>query len=887
MKNFRKVLALILVAATLFSFTAMASATTAASYTDGDEVNYVDAVDVLSAIGILNGYTDGSFKPTQNIERDEMAKMVAVLSNAGDDVDDLYASACTFADTKNTWAASYVAYCAQTGIVAGRSSTTFDPDANVTGIETAKMLLCVLGFDAKEQGYVGSNWKVNVLADAKSMGLLDGFASGYDVSKAITREEAAQMFLNALNANLVVGTLSNNVISISTANRVTNLVNDTTLTHAEKYGWYNLYGNVIVSKSKLFSIYKNLNTTESNDCQGRPGYVWTYYSSTGKKVLNKFYADTVTKVYTTASTLKSNYGSLAKVGYTVETYVDGVLQDKDNGSGTKNWTGAVSTTILGAVDAITGNGVRTEAYVDEVNEKLTIVVINPYWGVVQSVSELYDTFTVYNQVTKQNETYSRDGADISTGDVVLFHLCDDSKLNHTYTNNGLHDVTVLEPVTGSLEYTRTYDGYPDYDYITASGETYYFNIKNETRLGNADLYSDLGIYLDEYGYILLTADWTDEGYGYGYVVESSIKESQTKKLNANGVWVTTTSYTGNVVSYTGEAGVLEVTTGVTLDQTIVDQMETVGQSNGTGALVKYQTLSSGKLALVSGAEFAPVGTVVSASKNCLKAGTVYANKNTEFLIRTTNPATGAKTYTEIIGYQNLDAKYVSYVTASGNTNIQYLDEDGNGIAEHVYIDAIATKTAATFMVLYRDYVGNSITVPGYADYEGYWSLVDGEEAYILFKSGTVGVNASNTVAPGVLYKTAYALIDAEMTYDDNLPLYIAVEAYTPVAMEPLVFKLDIADGEYQVNLGTTKNPDWEICAENFNVYYIMDNDDWDIYYAWYYGYVSTYGYVKVSNALYPELTEKYDSLTGYVLYDSNGNVSDIYIVGYELVATPY
>ena len=60
MKNFRKVLALILVVATLFSFVAMASAKSATEYTDYADVKNVEAVDVLTALGIINGY-DGAF----------------------------------------------------------------------------------------------------------------------------------------------------------------------------------------------------------------------------------------------------------------------------------------------------------------------------------------------------------------------------------------------------------------------------------------------------------------------------------------------------------------------------------------------------------------------------------------------------------------------------------------------------------------------------------------------------------------------------------------------------------------------------------------------------------------------------------------------------------
>ena len=96
MKNFRKVLALVLVVATLFSFVAMTAS--AKEYTDADKVSYTEAVDVLTAIGILNGYTDGTYRPTNTIARHEMAKMIAVLANAGDEIADLYAGACKFAD---------------------------------------------------------------------------------------------------------------------------------------------------------------------------------------------------------------------------------------------------------------------------------------------------------------------------------------------------------------------------------------------------------------------------------------------------------------------------------------------------------------------------------------------------------------------------------------------------------------------------------------------------------------------------------------------------------------------------------------------------------------------------------------------------------------------
>ncbi|MBP3634599.1 MAG: S-layer homology domain-containing protein, partial [Oscillospiraceae bacterium] len=110
MVNFRKVLALVLVIATLFSFAAMAGAKfidlkedeipeAETSYYDDEadiDAAYVEGVRVLSYVKILNGYEDGTFKAQNNIRRNEMAKMIAVLANAGYDVEDLYATAANF-----------------------------------------------------------------------------------------------------------------------------------------------------------------------------------------------------------------------------------------------------------------------------------------------------------------------------------------------------------------------------------------------------------------------------------------------------------------------------------------------------------------------------------------------------------------------------------------------------------------------------------------------------------------------------------------------------------------------------------------------------------------------------------------------------------------------
>ena len=111
MKNFKKVLALVLAIATLLSFATVASAATA-DFKDAADIKYTEAVDVLSAIKVLEGYkADNSYtyKPAKNITREEAAKIIAIFANKSADISSLYTSANPFADEKGRWGESYVA----------------------------------------------------------------------------------------------------------------------------------------------------------------------------------------------------------------------------------------------------------------------------------------------------------------------------------------------------------------------------------------------------------------------------------------------------------------------------------------------------------------------------------------------------------------------------------------------------------------------------------------------------------------------------------------------------------------------------------------------------------------------------------------------------------
>ena len=197
MKNLKKILALVLAFACAFTMFAGAAFTDQADIKVDSEV-----VDTLVSLGVINGYTDGSFKPNDTVTRAEMAKMIYVLRTGNSDASAYNDDYSTFADIKGHWARGYVKYCQSLGIIAGQSATKFAPDQTVTAQEAAKMLLVTLGYDPNKAGLVGINWasKTNALADEN--GLLEDVTTSF--TGPCPRQYAAQLIYNAIDASTVV-----------------------------------------------------------------------------------------------------------------------------------------------------------------------------------------------------------------------------------------------------------------------------------------------------------------------------------------------------------------------------------------------------------------------------------------------------------------------------------------------------------------------------------------------------------------------------------------------------------------------------------------------------------------------------------------------------------
>lgn len=108
---------------------------------------YAGAVEAAYKAGIVSGYEDGTFRPGENITRQEMAAMVTrALSYSGKSVSLTRAEADAilgaYADSAGiaAWAKKSAAVAVKEGIVTGRSTGTYAPAANATRAEGTVML---------------------------------------------------------------------------------------------------------------------------------------------------------------------------------------------------------------------------------------------------------------------------------------------------------------------------------------------------------------------------------------------------------------------------------------------------------------------------------------------------------------------------------------------------------------------------------------------------------------------------------------------------------------------------------------------------------------------------------------------------------------------------
>jgi protein-disulfide isomerase len=110
-----------------------------ASFTDveGDHISY-DAIQYLNENGVIQGYSDGTFKPENNVNRAEFLKIL--IEGNKIELDAEQYNSC-FPDITNEWFAKYVCYAKEMNWIEGYSDGNFRPENTIAYVEALKMLI--------------------------------------------------------------------------------------------------------------------------------------------------------------------------------------------------------------------------------------------------------------------------------------------------------------------------------------------------------------------------------------------------------------------------------------------------------------------------------------------------------------------------------------------------------------------------------------------------------------------------------------------------------------------------------------------------------------------------------------------------------------------------
>ena len=488
-----------------------------AAFSDQSKIKNTEAVDACTALNIIGGYPDGSFKPEGNITRAEVTKMICVALNGGKNPAVSTNTTPTFSDVRNNanaaWAEGYIESCAAQGIVSGVGGGKFAPNGNVTGVQLAKMLLVSLGYKSENEGFTGNAWATNVNVRAAQKGLYDGLES-MDTNAAITRDNAAQMVWNALQAyeveyktTLVTDSKGQLTSQITVQDKVVGSNNDKITLLEDKYEAWTDVGTLSNIDGEKLTITMNAADVSASD------YV------------NKDKNDKATTGDVTFSDLDKDYSALLgqkvkvlfKNGKTND--VIGVYATDDNNV-LINTTASKLDTVSGetkikvdgtkySVDTKTGLSIWTISVDAKGNGKLTKS------AAVTSAKDIYKTIDEINDNDMAVTVISNDND--NKVDVILVNQKSFVKLT-TVNSSTVSYKTVQDNMKGDVKGTpnkldlgndtpELYKGYAKDDYAFVGADLYNDNLvftKAETVTGKCESFKDDSIKLNGtwYDYVL-------------------------------------------------------------------------------------------------------------------------------------------------------------------------------------------------------------------------------------------------------------------------------------------------------------------------------------------------------------------------------------------------
>ena len=539
----KKLLALVLALVMSMSLVTISNA----AFKDADKISNKEAVDVMAAVGVLAGYDNGEFGATDTLTRAQACKIIAYL-DLGKDVAEALPAVQVFSDLPaNNWAAKYVAYCADAGYVSGVGDNKFAPDEKVTGYQFGKMLLCALGYDATIEEMTGANWSIKVAKLMEKNSISKGTSKRGSAN--LTREEAAQYALNALEADMVDYENKGTNITINGAVIATGASKAEAVTSKDpKYGKINDEATKANNNTYTVQLGEKLydgkltKNPDGTDDLGHPSSVWKYKTD---KIGT--YADTAD--YTVIAT-KAYDSAVAAYKDLVDDDYKGTSVATKYINGEDTWTGKVK-----AGDVLefylNDNDVVTRA----VNTRYSIAKVTKVDTKV-SKADKEDDVTAYitlKDIDEKNTLASKVkntefvGFSYEKDDVILYVKADGS--------NKILASQIAKSVEGKVTATKgskaSIDG------------TYYDTVKLP------DLKSEGTFYLNAADMIMEFSASVEKSGNYAYIYKVDVK----KGLNSEGIdGYTTTVY------YVDQAG---VKASAVVDATI--------DSSGSSAVAYYDS----------------------------------------------------------------------------------------------------------------------------------------------------------------------------------------------------------------------------------------------------------------------------------------------------------
>ena len=460
----------------------------AKDFTDSTKIQYSEAVDVMSAVKVIDGYAEGDFRPSTTLTRGAAAKIICNLILGPTTASALVADAAPYKDvpTNHTFA-GYIAYCQKTGIISGYADGSFKPANSLTGYAFMKMLLGALGYKADQEGYTGANWSINVAKRALNIGLADDLVGDFNGVKAVNREEACLYAFNTLKATMVEYDKNSTVIvgnitikeqsdakeMANTGKTDGNIDKDGKMQFAEKY----------------FTDLKGVATTDEFS---RPATMWKVKSEEIGT-----YTDTADATYTKKVEIGDIYKDLG-LGKSisakkVSVYVDGV-ENPDQPA--RDITKGDDKNKYG------DNGVLTEVFYDNDNDSVIITEVNTYVGTITKTVKATDKKDAYVVVAPESEKPTNFKNEFETDDKFE----DDDYVLYTYSlkEKEIESVAAATKVEGTVTVAEnSVTNNSDKKALTINGTKYKASAKiSGENLSDVSVKQDYTIYLDSYGYMI-------------------------------------------------------------------------------------------------------------------------------------------------------------------------------------------------------------------------------------------------------------------------------------------------------------------------------------------------------------------------------------------------